>query len=42
MNVTISMGIADSKVEKENTFEVADKHLYISKTTGKNKITFND
>ena len=42
MNVTISMGIADSKIEKENTFEVADKHLYISKTTGKNKITFNN
>ncbi|HCW54104.1 MAG TPA: hypothetical protein DG753_10275 [Clostridium sp.] len=40
MKITISMGIADSAIEKENVLEIADSRLYISKTTGKNKITF--
>nr|WP_243159448.1 GGDEF domain-containing protein [Clostridium sp. SM-530-WT-3G] len=40
IKVTISMGVADSAVEKERVLEVADNRLYTSKTTGKNKITF--
>ena len=39
MNITISLGIANSREERENVLEVADKHLYVSKTTGKNKVT---
>ena len=42
MKITISMGIADSAVKKEDVLEVADNRLYISKTTGKNKITFKN
>ncbi|HCW53930.1 MAG TPA: hypothetical protein DG753_09380 [Clostridium sp.] len=40
MKITISMGIADSAIEKERVLEVADNRLYISKATGKNKFTF--
>ena len=40
MKITISMGIADSAVEKERVLKVADSRLYTSKITGKNKITF--
>ena len=39
MNITISLGIANTREESENVLEVADKRLYVSKTTGKNKVT---
>lgn len=39
MKITISVGVADSRLEKKDVLEVADKRLYLSKTSGKNKIT---
>ena len=39
VNVTVSMGISSSK-ETEDPLGEADKRLYVSKNTGKNKITY--
>ncbi|MBQ3420239.1 MAG: GGDEF domain-containing protein [Romboutsia sp.] len=40
MKITISMGIANSGEEKEKVLKIADSRMYISKITGKNKVTF--
>lgn len=39
INVTISLGIAHSNESSENIIKKADENLYISKATGKNRIT---
>ena len=39
IKVTISIGISNSEYSKENIIENADENLYISKKTGKNKVT---
>ena len=41
LKVTVSIGIADGSLYKEATFKQADKNLYQSKKTGKNKITIS-
>lgn len=38
-NVTISGGLALVEISKEDTFKNADEKLYVSKNSGKNKIT---
>lgn len=38
VTVTLSIGIADSKYDKENILKKADKNLYEAKTTGRNKV----
>lgn len=40
VKVTLSIGVAMSCDNKEDTLNVADKNLYIAKTTGKNKVVF--
>lgn len=39
VTVTVSIGISNSKKENDKTLRKADENLYISKNTGKNKIT---
>lgn len=40
MHITISMGVADRKAAENDPLEEADKRLYQSKKTGKNKVTW--
>lgn len=40
MKITISMGAAERVCEEEDPLAVADNRLYVSKTSGKNKVTW--
>lgn len=42
LNITMSIGIAIGKGSGEEILKLADERMYISKTTGKNKITFEN
>ncbi|HCG4535932.1 TPA: GGDEF domain-containing protein [Salmonella enterica subsp. enterica serovar Typhi str. AG3] len=41
LNITMSIGIAIEQSTAEECLKLADERMYISKTTGKDKITFN-